>query len=52
MNLLNECEINLRMARNRRLHTELYLLKIAYIGRALQWSGNATVAAQIEKKKD
>jgi DNA polymerase III subunit gamma/tau len=50
LNYLNECEINLRMARNRRLHTELYLLKIAYIGRALDWS-KQPVMAEPEKKK-
>jgi DNA polymerase III subunit gamma/tau len=52
LNYLNECEINLRMARNRRLHTELYLLKIAYIGRALDWSKQpVSYIGDSEKKK-
>jgi DNA polymerase III subunit gamma/tau len=49
LSLLNECEINLRMARNRRLHTELYLLKLAYIGAALDWSKSSVPTT--EKKK-
>jgi DNA polymerase III subunit gamma/tau len=53
IHLLNECEINLRMARNRRLHTELYLLKIAYIGRALNWNTEVHTQSEAtsEKKK-
>jgi DNA polymerase III subunit gamma/tau len=52
LSLLNECEINLRMARNRRLHTELYLLKIAYIGKALNWGNQPQVETKFEKKTE
>ncbi len=54
LSLLNECEINLRQARNRRLHTELYLLKLSYIGSALDWSGKpaATEPQPVKKKSE
>jgi DNA polymerase III subunit gamma/tau len=51
LSLLNECEINLRQARNRRLHTELYLLKISYIGSALDWSQRSASSESVSEKK-
>jgi len=35
LNLINECEVNYKLARNKRLHTELCLIKLAYIQRAV-----------------
>lgn len=35
LNLANDCDINFRLARNKRLHVELHLLKIAYLQRTL-----------------
>ena len=36
LNVLNEAEINYKGARNKRLHVELALIKLAYLGQALQ----------------
>jgi DNA polymerase-3 subunit gamma/tau len=48
LNILSEAEINYKMARNKRLHVELALIKLCYLQQALQLTvtGNA-----IEKKK-
>ncbi len=35
LNLLNEAEINYRAARNKRLHVELALIRLCYLGQAL-----------------
>ncbi|HEV7621681.1 MAG TPA: DNA polymerase III subunit gamma/tau [Flavisolibacter sp.] len=35
LNILNEAEINYRSARNKRLHVELALIKLCYLGQAL-----------------
>ena len=43
LNLCNDCDINFKMARNKRLHVEMALLKMCYIHRA-------TPAAGPEKK--
>ncbi|MHA4808648.1 DNA polymerase III subunit gamma/tau [Flavitalea flava] len=40
LNVLNEAEINYRSARNKRLHVELSLIKLCYLGQALQLTGN------------
>ena len=48
LNLLNEAEINFRAARNKRLHVELVLIKLCYLGQALQLTANG---AAIDKKK-
>ncbi len=36
LNILNESEISYRSARNKRLHVELALIKLCYLGQALQ----------------
>ncbi len=36
LNLLNEAEINYKAARNKRLHVELALIKLSYLGQALR----------------
>ena len=38
LNLCNDCDINFKMARNKRLHVEMALVKMTYIGRALDLS--------------
>ncbi len=43
LNLCNDCDINFKMARHKRLHVEMALLKMCYIGRALK-------GADLEKK--
>ncbi len=47
LNLANDCDINFKMARNKRLHVELSLLKMCYIQRAVQ---AATQNGLAEKK--
>jgi DNA polymerase III subunit gamma/tau len=47
LNLCNDCDINFKMARNKRLHVEMALVKMTYIGRALDLSAQTT---SLEKK--
>jgi DNA polymerase-3 subunit gamma/tau len=48
LNLLNEAEISFRSARNKRLHVELALIKLCYLGQALEVT---TSGSGIDKKK-
>src|SRR6478672_943166 len=48
LNILNESEINYRAARNKRLHVEMTLIKLCYLGQALQLTASGTT---IDKKK-
>ncbi|MFN0177096.1 MAG: DNA polymerase III subunit gamma/tau [Saprospiraceae bacterium] len=43
LNLCNDCDVNFKMARYKRLHVEMALLKICHIGRAVK-------GADLEKK--
>lgn len=43
LNLCNDCDINFKMARNKRLHVEMAMLKMCHIGKAVK-------AADMEKK--
>ncbi|MDB5197819.1 MAG: polymerase subunit gamma/tau [Flaviaesturariibacter sp.] len=47
LNILNEAEIQFRQARNKRLHVELALIKLCYLGQALQLTANG---GSIDKK--
>ncbi len=49
LNILSESEINYKMARNKRLHVELALIKLCYLQQALQLTANGS--AFIDKKK-
>lgn len=46
LNLANDCDVNFKTARNKRLHLEIALLKMCYINRAVK----ATQAVSPEKK--
>lgn len=48
LNILNEAEINYRSARNKRLHVELTLIRLCYLGQALELTAGTT---GIDKKK-
>jgi DNA polymerase-3 subunit gamma/tau len=37
LNICNDCDVNFKMARHKRLHVEIALLKMCYIGRAVKW---------------
>lgn len=39
MNIANDCDINYKMARNKRLHVEMALIKMAYVNRAVELAG-------------
>ncbi len=49
LNILNEAEINFKMARNKRLHVELTLIKLNFLQQAIEMSVND--AGGIVKKK-
>lgn len=40
LNILNEAEINYKSARNKKLHVELTLVKLCYLGQALDMAGS------------
>jgi len=51
LSIANDCDINFKMARNKRLHTEMALIKMAYIARAANPTGAMPIsAAPLEKK--
>ncbi|MFN9709855.1 MAG: DNA polymerase III subunit gamma/tau [Bacteroidota bacterium] len=50
LNILNESEIQLKQARNKRLHTELTLIKLTYLTQAIDVSGDLK-KKQIESVK-
>ncbi|MBD0332296.1 MAG: DNA polymerase III subunit gamma/tau [Chitinophagaceae bacterium] len=43
LNILNEAEINYKMAKNKRLHIELALIKLCYLRQALQLTEGASI---------
>ena len=49
LNILNESEIQFRMARNRRLHVELCLIKLCYLPQALELA-TSTEGALVKKR--
>lgn len=56
LSLANDCDVNYKMARNKRLHVEMCLIKMCYINRALGFSqfpkpdSNPELVALTEKK--
>jgi len=50
LNLANECDLNAKMAKNKRLHVEISLLKMAHLNRILTLPSDSTASAE-EKKK-
>lgn len=51
LNLSNECDINYKMARNKRLHVEMTLIKMNFINRAVMIAQNPVAAAPPLEKK-
>lgn len=51
INLSNECDLNYKMARNKRLHVELSLIKMAYLQRAFYLAENSAAPTSEEEKK-
>ncbi len=52
LNIANDCDVNYKLARNKRLHVEMALIKMAHIHRAfrLAENGAAALGANPEKK--
>jgi DNA polymerase-3 subunit gamma/tau len=52
LNLCNDCDINYKMARNKPLHVETYLIKMCFIGRAVKLaSGEQQLSMAIGAEK-
>ncbi len=51
LNILNEAEINYKMARNKRLHVEMALIKLSFLQQAIQLSYDSDSGALIKKKR-
>ncbi len=49
LNLCNECDVNYRMARNKRLHVEIYLVKMCHVNLAVELAREQANSTQ-EKK--
>lgn len=49
LNLINDCDVNYKMARNKRLHVEIALIKMTYVHRALSFV-NIGAESSAEKK--
>ena len=54
LNLANECDVAYRMARNKRLHVEMAIIKMVFLNRAIeiQVSGGGEVSEMPQKKND
>lgn len=50
LNLANDCDVNYKLARNKRLHVEMALIKMAFIPRAFQLADNGAALFSQEKK--
>lgn len=51
LNLCNDCDINFKMARNKRLHVEMALLKMCYIHRAIPAAGQEKKTIDLTKNQ-
>ncbi|MDZ4680895.1 MAG: DNA polymerase III subunit gamma/tau [Saprospiraceae bacterium] len=51
MNIANDCDIEFKMARNKRLHVEIALIKMTYINRAIQLANTPEAASPENEKK-
>ncbi len=47
LNIVNEAEINLRQARNKRLHVEMVLIKLCYLNQAIGISESASLKKKV-----
>jgi DNA polymerase III subunit gamma/tau len=51
LNLCNDCDINFKMARQKPLHVELYLIKMCYAGQAVKLQGSRMAVETGAEKK-
>lgn len=50
INIVNDAESNLRQAKNKRLHTELALIKLSYLNQALEFSEDGGLKKKLSDK--
>jgi DNA polymerase-3 subunit gamma/tau len=51
LNILNEAEINYKMARNKRLHVEMTMIKLTFLQQAIELSFDNETSTLIKKKR-
>jgi DNA polymerase-3 subunit gamma/tau len=51
LNILNETEINYKMARNKRLHIEMALIKLSFLKQAIDLSYDNATGSVVKKKR-
>ncbi len=51
LNILNEAEINYKMARNKRLHVEMAMIKLTFLQQAIELSFDNQTSTLIKKKR-
>jgi len=51
LNILNEAEINYKMARNKRLHVELALIKLSFLQQAIDLTFDSKAGEVVKKKR-
>ncbi len=51
LNLCNECDVNYKMARAKRLHVEMTLIKMCYIGKAIRLAKSGQSLPDFSEKK-
>lgn len=49
LNIVNESEVNIRQAKNKRLHTELTLIKLCYLNQAIEFSSEGGVKKKLNE---
>ncbi len=50
LNIANDCDVEYKMARNKRLHVEMAIIKMTYINRAISIANNPQAVVSQEKK--
>jgi len=51
LNILNEAEINYKMARNKRLHVEMAMIKLTFLQQAIELAFDNQTSALVKKKR-
>ena len=50
LSIAADCDVQYKMARHKRLHVEMAIIKMTYIGRAVELASNPSAVATVEKK--
>ncbi len=50
LSIASDCDVQYKMARHKRLHVEMAIIKMTYIGRAVELASNPQAVATAEKK--